>query len=392
MKTAILVSMAVELALLAALYLLGHRHVLNRDGRQRRPERAPRVAVVVPVTGDAPEVRTGLRSLLDQDYAPRDMYFVTAEEHDPAAALIDELAAGDPRAHRVTAGLARHSGQKNHNILAGVRAAEASSDDPPEVYVFCDSTHLAPRHLVGDLAAPIIRGDAVMSSGFHKVLPEDDAVGTIGMLVTCMSLHLLQPVRLITQPWGGAMAISRRAFRDRGIAALWSTNIVDDFSLGPYLHRFGITAYPVSSACLASPMRGVALGRWDQWLTRQLLYLKFCIPPGWVGSILAVALLACPPAVAALWLAGGLLGLVSAGTALYGALFLSAFAGLGLLFRTLAPRPVPALAWLRGFAATFFMLALSFARTFATNTMTWRGIAYRVGWGGRVKEVIRRTC
>ena len=50
---------------------------------------------------------------------------------------------------------------------------------------------------------------------------------------------------------------------------------------------------------------------------------------------------------------------------------------------------MPALAWLRGYAATFFMLAWCFGRTFTTNTMSWRGIDYKVGWGGVVRQVIR---
>ncbi len=377
--------MAVQLGALTALYLLGQRHVRGGDGPEPMPETPPRAALVVPITGDAPGMREAVASLVDQDYPDLAIFFVTESDDDPAAALVERVAGHDGRVRRISAGRATTCGQKNHNILAGLRAAHTA-----EVFVFCDSSHVADRHFVTNLVSPIARGDATMSSGFHKVVPEDGATGTIGMAVTCMALHLMQPIRAITQPWGGAMAISRSAFERYGLDALWGKNIVDDFSMGPYLHRFGITAWPVAAACLATPMRGVSLARWDTWLTRQLLYLKFCIPPEWIASILAVAVLSGPPMLALGVLAGWLAGAVGGAAALASAAYLAAFWAFGLLFRTLCPRPVGVFAWLRGFTATFAMLAWCFGRTFTTNTMSWRGIDYKVGWGGVVKKVIRR--
>ena len=377
--------MAAQLAVLTALYLLGRRHVRGGAGPEPMPEACPRLGVIVPVTGDHPGMREAVASLLDQDYPDFVAVFVTAAADDPAVALVQGVAGDDPRALLVTAGPAARCGQKNHNILAGMRAAATA-----EVFVYCDSSHVADRHFLTNLAAPVIRGDAPMTSGFHKIVPGDAATGTIGMAVTCMALHLLQPIRAITQPWGGAMAISRQAFERFGLRKLWGANIVDDFSMGPHLHRFGVAAWPVAAACLETPMAGMTLARWDDWLTRQLLYLKFCIPPGWVVSIVAVFLLSAPPLLALCVLVAWAFG-AAGGAAAVGALgYLAAFFGLGLCYRGLCPRRVGVFAWLRGYAATFAMLAWCFGRTFATNTMSWRGIAYKVGWGGVVREVIRK--
>ena len=130
--------------------------------------------------------------------------------------------------------------------------------------------------------------------------------------------------------------------------------------MGPHLHQWGMPAWPVASACLDTPLAGMTLGRLDVWLTRQLLYLKFCIPPGWLASILAVFVLSAPLVLAALALLGRLAGLVGSGTALAALVYLLAFGGLGLLYRGLAARPVPVWAWLRGYVATF---AMQMART-----------------------------
>ncbi len=378
--------MAAQVLVLAALFLLGQRHVRGGDGPEAMPAgKAPRAAVIVPLTGDAPGMREAIASLLDQDYPDFTVIFVTAREDDPAVSLVREVTVRDDRAMHVLAGPAEACGQKNHNILAGIRAAATA-----EVFVFCDSTHRAgDRRFVTNLVAPIARGDAAMTSGFHKIVPEDFRTGTLGMLMTCMALHLMQPVRAITQPWGGAMAISRQAFDRFGLRKLWGANIVDDFSMGPYLHRFGVAAWPVASACLETPLAGMTLARWDVWLTRQLLYLKFCIPPGWLASIVAVFVLSAPPVMAAGILLGWLGGWAGNGLAMGTLLYVAAFLGLSLLYRRLSPRPVPLLPWLRGYVATFLMLAWSFGRTFTTNTMSWRGIDYRVGWGGVVQRIIR---
>ena len=380
----VLALFALQLAVLTALFLLGYRYVRGGNGPEARPKTFPRVALIMPLTGNAPGMREAVGSLLDQDYPDYAVYCVTESADDPAVALVAELAAGRENIRHLVAGQAAMCGQKNHNILAGIRAA-----DTAEIYAFCDSTHMAERSFLANLTAPIARGDAAMASGFHRIVPGDNRPGTLGMLMTCLALHLMQSIRAITQPWGGAMAVSRQAFERYDLYGLWSRNIVDDFSMGPHLHRWKLIAWPVASACLRTPLADMSLARWDVWLTRQLLYLKFCMPGEWLVSTAAVFVLSAPPVLCAVVLAGWLVGLISSGLALGAGIYLVLFLALGLLYRTLSPRPVPALAWWRGYFATFSMLAWCFGRTFTTNTMSWRGIDYKVGWGGVVKAVIR---
>ncbi|MDD4952597.1 MAG: hypothetical protein PHV85_08615, partial [Desulfovibrionaceae bacterium] len=59
------------------------------------------------------------------------------------------------------------------------------------------------------------------------------------------------------------------------------------------------------------------------------------------------------------------------------------------MFRRLVPEKVPAARWAPAFFLAPLVSLCCYAGTMFTNTMTWRGISYRVTWGGRVLEVRR---
>ncbi|MFZ5426640.1 MAG: glycosyltransferase family 2 protein [Thermodesulfobacteriota bacterium] len=379
-----------ELIMLLALYYAGRRHVLAGlrspySGPARLPSE-PRAAMIVPITGDTPAVRAGLESLLSQDYPNLRYVFVTREEADPATALVRSLIQGRTDAEHILSGPSVSCGQKNHNLLAGV--ARVGGD--AAIYIFCDSTHVARPDLARLLIEPLADGRALVSGGFHRVVPLDGKVPTLGMLNVCMVLHSLQPIRAITQPWGGAMAVTREAFEEHGVAQVWKTNIVDDFSLGPHLAKKRIRTWPVAEACLDTPLKDVPLSLWEDWLTRQLLYLKFCTPEMWLGAIVVLVLFLVPPLLGALGLLWYLAGTVDSWWVFAPLAWLAGFLAVGMVFRTLSPRPVGVTDWLKGFFVSPLMTSWCYLRTWTTFTMRWRGIAYKVTWGGRVVEVLRQ--
>ncbi|NMC50324.1 MAG: glycosyltransferase [Desulfovibrio sp.] len=382
--------MGLELAGLLTLYLLGRDHARGLPSPGPIPASLPVAAMIIPVTGNAPGVREAIASLAGQDYPGLELVFATATDDDPAVPLVEELMRRHPgRIFRATAGLAERQGQKNRNILAGIEFLRGRPN-PPDVYLFCDSTHLARPDFAATLAAPLARGETVLASGFHRVVPLDFSPGTLAMLVTCLGLHMLQSIRPLTQPWGGAMAMTRAAFEDYGVAGLWAENIVDDCSMAAFLRKKGVVCLPVARAILDTPLAGMGLGRFGDWLTRQLLYLKFCFPGTWLGAVPAALAISLAPVAAVLILAGGLVGAFSAAAALGAAAYLAGLLGVGLAFRGLSPRPVPFRAFSVAYLATFFLIAWSIGRTCFTNTMVWRDIAYEVRRGGRVAQVIRR--
>jgi hypothetical protein len=387
-----LVTMALELALIGIILLHCREHV-RRSFPGREPGGAateaaiwppyPKVALIVPLTGNSPEMQAALESLLSQDYPNYETLFVTRDLEDPATALVQGLLSRYPRSRHIVSGPAAGCSQKNHNILAAVGVL----DDSVDILGFCDSTHEAPPEFLRELIRPLVSGAAVLTSGFHRIVPGDARVATLGMLQTVLSLHLMHGFAAVALPWGGATAVLRSVFRDSGVAGVLGGNILDDFPLGLHLLRFGIRAQPVATAILNTSLTGQTLAGWDTWLTRQLLYLKYIMPVTWLTAALAGWVLAGPIIFSVLAGAGGLVGLVSPPLALTGLGFLAVLTGIGAWCRSLVPQKVPLGPWLLAFYANLLMVCWCYLKTWRTDTIAWRGISYRVTWGGRVREI-----
>ncbi len=346
----------------------------------------PRLALLVPVTGAAAGLAGRLQALLRQDYPDYEVVFATRDAQDPATAVILSLLPRYPRARHVVAGPSRSCGQKNHNLLAAVKLVGQT----PEILVFCDSNQEAPPAWLRELTAPLAEGKGEVSSGFHHVIAANFGVAALGRAVTVLTLYLNKGFRLLNQPWGGATAIRRSLFEDLGVAPLWAENVVDDVSLAARLARAGIRVEAPRGARLYTPLEGETLGDWSRWGTRQWLYLKFCWPLNWLVHGLVVHLLWGLVALALATLLLALLGLVSGTLPTAAAvLFLAGLVWLGLALRALHPAPGPPRQWLTAFFAAMAMGSWCHLQSVFIKEMRWRGIAYRVGWRGRVLRVSR---
>ncbi len=387
-----LTSAAIYLLLIAGLYVLGANHVrrgiASQAGGTVSDERllrqsSSRVAVVVPVTGLAHDLELTLGSLLRQHHPNHEVVMVTRDEDDPATSLVKRLCADAPHGSHVLSGPAEGCGQKNHNLLRGLSAVGAR----PEILVFCDANHWAPPHFLQNLVRPLEEGGALLASGYHRVRVEDHALGSLGMLLSVMAIHMLQGIPFITQPWGGATAVSAEAFDRFGMHRIWAGTVVDDYSLGCRLLKEGIRSKPVSDACLLTTVSRRTLGGWVDWLTRQLMFFKIFEPILWILSMPVAGVLVFPLMVSILAVFGGILGGLSLAMTAAAAVFLVCFVSLALMFRRVVPEAVPAGRWIAAFAIMHLVTAWCYVRTWATQDIVWRGITYRVGKGGVVKGI-----
>ena len=386
-----LLLVCIQCALLFFLYTRGRTALLDGIAEHPFPPLAldaPKVGVVIPVAGLRIGMETALRSLLEQDYPRYEVIFVTAEADDPAAPCIRALTEKFSRVRHVIAGRASRCGQKNYNTLCGI----AALDKDTAIYAFCDSTHMAPRDFLGALVRPLVAGEAVFSTGYHTVDALDDQPVTLGYQITVIFMRLLQAVSVFTQPWGGAMSISRPAFEQYKIKELWATNVVDDCSLAGLLMARRVHMRLCPAALLRTQVAAHAREQWVAWFDRQILFLKFCTPVMWYLAGLGLALLFAPTlyslALLVFWPVLGCVSVWPAPAAAAHLIFLLYFA---LALRDFSARRAPAPAWLRAFALNYWLMAWVYVRSIACRHLCWHDTTYRVGAGGRVISLDRQT-
>ncbi len=379
--------MALHLMILALLYLLASpairtaRRTWVEKRRLPAPAAHPKLAMIVPLTGSTPGMGKCLASLLDQPGMSCDTYFVVCDADDPAVVLVKDHMQDNPLARLVIAGPARTCCQKNHSLLSGIDAAcQGTAGDAPEIFVFCDSTHLAAPDFLARLIAPITDGWTVLATTHHRIVPGDAGLATICHFFSVLGIQLLQSLPMLCQPWGGATAIKRHEFFAHGVDAVWARGIVDDFTMGPYLQSRGVRALAVPEASLLTPLAGQTLSKWLSWWFRQLLYLKFCMPLTWAAATLGV-----------LGLAGvfgwALLDATTGG--LSGWLYFAGLAAMGVTFGGLSQTPLPAWRRASGFLAMQALSLSCFLATWSTNSLNWQGIRYHAGLDGRVRRIDR---
>ncbi len=369
----------------AGLVLAGGRAVKTEGppAEADPPGGWPPVALIVPATGAAPDLAANLHSLLTQDYPDYQVVLVTRDLSDPATPVISSLIRDHPRARLGLSGPAQGCGQKNHSLLAGLRLV----GDAPAVLAFADATRLAPPGWLRALVAPLARGKARFASGYHQIWPRDRGVASRSRAVTVLSLYLTKGISWLNHPWGGATAMERTAFEDLEVARLWAGNVVDDVSLAARLKKAGIPVANAPEAVLSTRLTGDSWREWSAWLTRQWLFLKFCLPGTWLAAGALLYLLAGLVLLSAAALLLAPLAWAPPGLTLAATLFLALLTGLGLMLKRLHPQPGPTGLWLAGFYAAILNGAWRHLLTWPIQHIRWRGLCYHTSRGGRVREI-----
>lgn len=396
-----LAAAAAQCLLLLGLWRFARRIILQLDpspapapGTPAWPADAPLTAMIIPAAGAHPAMPNALRTLLQQDYPRLRPVLATATADDAAAELGRHLQQEFPTLEVVTAGRAEHCGQKNHNTLAALAHVD-STGERPELFLFCDSTHTARPDFARQLLWPLVAGEAPFTTGYHNILAEDEQPVTLGYQVSVLLMRFLQAVAVFTQPWGGAMAMTRQVFERHGIAEFWRHNVVDDCSLAGMLIKRRLHVQLCPHAILATTAHDHKFPVWRAWMDRQVLFLKFCVPGQWWLLGVFAALMCLPTLFSALMVLGGFTNLLvhvgpsGVWLALTGAAHLGLLASVVLGWREVLNRRPSALHWLAGFALGMGMFALVYMQSIRATGILWHGIWYRVGKGGRVEDLRR---
>jgi cellulose synthase/poly-beta-1,6-N-acetylglucosamine synthase-like glycosyltransferase len=376
--------MALTILFIFGLYCQGRRYILRGEasGFRRSSGPWPRVAVVIPVAGVYPGLTENLQSRLTQDYPQYQVVFATRSEDDPATGIIKKLLPDFPQAQLVVCGPASGCSQKNHNLLAGLKAVEPEV----EILVFSDANQTTPAHWLQALVQPLIRGEALVSSSFHHIIPQDNCLATIGRCFSVFMIYLVKGLSSWDQPWGGSTAMKRDAFTRLAVSHIWSQTVVDDVTLAKRLQQAGVKIAAASGAVLATPARET-MASWEDWFTRQLLYLKFYFPFPWMMAGVGIFFL-----LGLVLVAAGQVGLVAIGwlpweDAGRSSMFLLVLTGFAVLFRPLHPRPGPWLSYLTAGYLSLAMVAWCHTKTWFTRELRWRNLVYTVDQQGQVTRI-----
>ncbi len=156
--------------ILTVRFLRGSR-LADRAGEALDPRLWPMVSVVVPTRDEAKRVEEALRSLANLDYPALEVIAVDDRSSDGTGAIIDRVAAGDPRVRALhIAELPEGWLGKCHAMQAGARLAEGElllfTDG--DVVFAPDTLRLAVRYLLARRLDHLALLPGLVSGGYWE--------------------------------------------------------------------------------------------------------------------------------------------------------------------------------------------------------------------------------
>jgi len=258
-----------------------YRYALSRYKRKRSSYQ-PKVVLIVPCKGLDQDFTKNITSLFNQDYKNYLLWFVVADESDPAYAELFKLKNSLSHASRVqdvrihVAGRAQSCGQKNHNLLHCCRKI---SDDV-EVMAFADSDIRVDRDWLNHLVHPLRKPKNGVASGYRWFVPQKNNVATLALSAVNAKIAQLLGNTIFNQAWGGSMAVRVDVFRQLGIDKIWANSLSDDLSLSTAVKKAGLKVIFVP-ACLVASYESTTWRQLFEFGRRQFLITRVNAPKTW---------------------------------------------------------------------------------------------------------------
>jgi cellulose synthase/poly-beta-1,6-N-acetylglucosamine synthase-like glycosyltransferase len=253
----------------------------------------PYVSVVVPCRGLEQGLRENLSALYVQNYPDFEIIFVIDSDDDPALDVIEGVrrageSARHPPSRVVVAGGATESGQKVHNLIAAVGAADARSD----VFVFVDSDARPRRDWLRALVAPLADERVGAATGYRWFIPSHNLATHLRAVWNASIASALGENSRGNFCWGGATAIRRETFTRLRMTEQWRGTLSDDFALTRALREARLSVHFVPR-CLTASHEVCDTRALIEFTTRQLKITRVYAPHLWrivlVSNFLFVA-------------------------------------------------------------------------------------------------------
>ena len=356
----------------------------------------PRANVIIPCKGMEHQLRENLTAFLHQDHPNFEITFVVERATDPAVQLIRNLQKENRciKTRLVIAGRTEECGQKVHNLR---RATEDLPIDV-DVLVFADSDANPKSTWLRWIVNRIGRENLGARTGYRWMIPKNKKVPTLlGCTINnALASFLGRGKHYLV--WGGSCAIHRNIFDAVGIREAWSGVLSDDLVASRALKTAKLEI-EFEPQCVCTTMVEFNWYTLTEFMRRQLLIGRRYSPMYWISSLVVVV-----TSQIGFW--GGLVGGIVALSAGYSVGYWAVLSSVGLYLLGIGRAVVRQNigrsndhTWRRyrrarkfdmfcgpftGFVTAVMLLASTFG-----NTISWRGIRYFVGRGGRVLLVGR---
>lgn len=212
------------------------------------PETWPKLSIIIPACNEADSLESALRSVLDQDYPEFEVILIDDRSTDGTAAIVDRMAAGDPRI------LAIHVEQLPEGWLGKVHALSLGAAKASGSWLlFTDAdVHMAPGTLRRAIAYAAHRA--------IDHLPALPDLWPSSLLVDALLALFARTFMVAIRLWAvadpksdafigiGAFNLVRREALEQTEGFSWlRMEVGDDAGLGMMLKRSGARSCPVSA-------------------------------------------------------------------------------------------------------------------------------------------------
>lgn len=263
------------------------RYALNKHKKKRWWYR-PRTVLIVPCKGLDSSFRENITSFFNLDYENYLLWFVVAEESDPAYRELCDLKSElevDSQALDVrvfVAGYGQSCSQKIHNLLYCYEKIE----DDVEILAFADSDICVRNNWLSHIVYPLRKSKIGVASGYRWYVPRENNLASLALSAMNAKIAQLLGNSPFNQAWGGSMAIRVDVFRKLGIDKLWPKVLSDDLSLSCAVKKAGLKVAFVP-ACLVASYERATWRSLFEFSRRQFLITRVSTPRIWWLGLLS---------------------------------------------------------------------------------------------------------
>jgi len=264
-----------------------YRYALAKYKKQRLWH-GLKVILIVPCKGLDADFQKNITSFFNLDYENHLLWFVVAEESDPAYSelcKLKEQLRQDLKAQDVqifVAGKGQSCSQKIHNLLY---CYERIGDDI-DVLAFADSDVCVRTDWLSHLVYPLRQPKNGVATGYRWFVPKKNNLATLALSALNAKVAQLLGNTRFNQAWGGSMAIRVDVFRRLGLDKIWPKALSDDLSLSRAVKKVGLKVAFVP-ACLVASHESITWRRLFEFSRRQFLITRIYAPKTWWFGLLS---------------------------------------------------------------------------------------------------------